>query len=286
MLTLSPHAKINLSLEVLGKRRDGYHELVSVMQTVTLSDELRVEDAPDIELTCRHAEISGADNLVFLAARLTRQRFGVVRGARLELLKTIPVAAGLGGGSSDGASALVALDRVWGLRAGCRALSDIAEQLGSDVPFFLYGGTALVEGRGERVARLPDSTRSWYLLACPSVRVSTARIFSSLPPSAWTDGSTTRRLAADPTRTRQPAVGVNALQETLFRVFPETRSCFDAVHRLAPGRALVSGSGPTVFAAFSTCEEALAARRALAGQPLWTAVAASHHPEPGELPCA
>jgi 4-diphosphocytidyl-2-C-methyl-D-erythritol kinase len=162
MLRLA-HAKINLTLDVLGRRPDGYHELRSVMQTVSLADELTVEAAPHLSLEVDrdgssppgHAGVpEGRANLVWRAAEELRRRRGYQGGARLRLCKRIPAAAGLGGGSSDAAATLLSLNALWGLRCSRADLVEVAAALGSDVPFFLWGGTALVSVRGERVQPL------------------------------------------------------------------------------------------------------------------------------------
>jgi len=155
------YAKINLTLEVTGKRPDGYHELVSIMQTISVADELSLSRASDLTLDCDQPELAGEDNLVLRAARL------LGAGGHFELRKRIPVAAGLGGGSSDAALALRLLDTVHHLHLTPEQLLDAAAKLGSDVPFFLHGGTALIEGRGERVRPLADLPQHWLVLVNP-----------------------------------------------------------------------------------------------------------------------
>src|SRR5947209_8132054 len=195
MLAIHAPAKINLSLEIVGRRADRFHDLVSVMQTVSLHDVLELTPSDDLELSCSDPALQSSDNLVLQAARALRDTCAVERGCSIRLEKRIPAAAGLGGGSSDGAAALVALARFWSLRLERDDLIPMAEQLGSDVPFFLYGGTALVEGRGERVRPLSASPRSWFVLSKPPLSVSTADVFKELKASDWTDGRTTRALA-------------------------------------------------------------------------------------------
>jgi 4-diphosphocytidyl-2-C-methyl-D-erythritol kinase len=189
------YAKINLSLEVLGKREDGYHELVSVMQTVSLADRLQAAPARVVTFTCSEPQLQTTDNLVVRAATLLRDAYHINHGCSLHLLKRIPAAAGLGGGSSDAATALHLLVRIWNLDIDRATLSHFAAQIGSDVPFFLTGGTSLVEGRGERVTPLLDPPLRWYVLAKPQVGLSTAAVFRALPSSAYSDGAITRTLA-------------------------------------------------------------------------------------------
>jgi 4-diphosphocytidyl-2-C-methyl-D-erythritol kinase len=239
------YAKINLSLEVLGRRCDGFHELLSVMQTVSLHDELSVQLADDVRFQCDEPALDNVDNLVLRAARLLREDHSVRTGAALDLHKGIPSAAGLGGGSSDAAAALVSLNTAWGLHLSHEALSRHAATLGSDVPFFLTGGTALVEGRGERVTPLPDPPESWYVLAKPSCGLSTADVFRVLTPGDHGDGQVTRSLSDDLRAGRAAYPGVNSLQAAACRLSAETRACFEHLATLVDGRALVSGSGPT-----------------------------------------
>ncbi|MHC4593294.1 MAG: 4-(cytidine 5'-diphospho)-2-C-methyl-D-erythritol kinase, partial [Planctomycetota bacterium] len=151
-------SKINLYLEVLGQRPDGFHEIRTVMQAVSLCDELSFSARSDgqVVLSCSSPDLPLDDrNLIVRAARLLKGRYGTERGASVELHKRIPVGGGLGGGSADCAVTLLALNRLWGLGAPLDELAETATELGSDVPFFLWGGTALCEGRGERVSPLP-----------------------------------------------------------------------------------------------------------------------------------
>ena len=149
------YAKINLTLEILGKRADGFHEVRTVMQTVGLADRLEVSAAADLSFTCSDPALATPDNLVYRAARLLQAEYAVRTGAALRLEKRIPVAAGLGGGSSDAAATIVALNRLWNLQLSLTEQRRLAARLGSDVPFILTGGTALATGRGERITPLP-----------------------------------------------------------------------------------------------------------------------------------
>lgn len=285
MLVVQAPAKINLSLEVVGKRPDGYHELVSIMQTISLADRLTISPSTDLTLTCSDPGLSTSQNLVLEAAALLQACYSATGGCRLHLEKHIPAGAGLGGGSSDGAATLVALTRVWNLPADCADLLALSERLGSDVPFFLYGGTALVEGRGERVWPLPDPERAWYLLVKPPFEVSTARIFAALPLGDWSNGVRTRSVASTIRSEGNVELGVNGLQETLFRLYPEARACFDAVYALAPDRTLVSGSGPTVVARFSSRQGAVEAAALLGSTSYWMQIATPYTMEGWQTPC-
>jgi 4-diphosphocytidyl-2-C-methyl-D-erythritol kinase len=280
-------AKVNLSLEVVGRRDDGYHDLVSVMQTLSLADTLTIEEAAELTFYCSDSELDTSDNLVVRAARLLRSRCNVSRGCSMYLQKEIPASAGLGGGSSDAAAALAALNTFWNAGATCSDLCAMAEELGSDVPFFLYGGTSLVRGRGEKVTRLRDPRPAWYVLANPGVPARTADVFSALSPDEWTSGEATLAMAMSISGDgRSTLLGVNGLEPSLFRINREAKECFDLVSSLASGRAIVAGSGPTVVAGSDTEESAMEIARLLTGRVPWVRVARSHSPAPGELPCA
>jgi len=186
VIAVTARAKINLTLDLLGKRDDGYHELMSVMQSIELFDRLLLEPADDLtlELTLR----SGVSrwlpkderNDVMRAALLLQTRCGVQMGAKITLEKFIPTQAGLGGGSADAAAALLGLDRLWELNLSQQDLMDLAAELGSDVPFTLVGGTALCRGRGEVLQSLPPLPATHLTLFKPPRGLSTTRIFQAL----------------------------------------------------------------------------------------------------------
>src|SRR5437588_929286 len=197
MCFVQAYAKINLTLDVLGRRPDGYHELSTLMQTIDLYDTLCLSTSDEncVRVICPHPELNTANNLAARAAEAVRQRLALSQGVVIELHKRIPMAAGLGGGSSDAAAVLLALQQWWQLQLSSSDLLNIAASLGSDVPFFLAGGLALCEGRGERVTPLarywPPSMR-WLLLLKPAMSVSTKAVFRNLPASDYTDGTHSR----------------------------------------------------------------------------------------------
>lgn len=250
------YAKINLSLEIVGSRPDGYHDLVSVMQTVSLADRLRVAATPDIRFTCSDPALASEDNLVVRAARLLRAAYDVREGCHLALEKRIPVAAGLGGGSSDAATTLLILRRLWRLQVGLDELQAIAAELGSDVPFFLVGGTALVEGRGERVTPLRDVPQTWLVLAAPDERLPTATVYGGLTAESFTGGTTTSRLAEAIDGGGALTLGRNGLQAAAFQLSPGAASCFGLLCDLTGGHAILSGSGPTSVGLVASWTEA------------------------------
>lgn len=182
LLRYRPCAKINLGLEVLGLRPDGFHEVRTVLQSIALHDLLEVNPAPEgIRFTCSDPALPpGEDNLVVKAARLIQRESGCAKGARIHLVKRIPSQAGLGGGSADAACTLLALNRLWRLGLDGAALAALAARLGSDVPFFLVGGTALGLGRGEEVYPLPDAPPLHLLVVKPSRGMPTSEAYALL----------------------------------------------------------------------------------------------------------
>jgi 4-diphosphocytidyl-2-C-methyl-D-erythritol kinase len=251
------YAKINLTLDVLGRRADGYHELVTVMQAVDLYDTICLAESPDedVHIRCDRPELSNTENLAVRAAQLVRQRLDIRRGIVLELHKRIPMAAGLGGGSSDAAAILLALQKWWHLPLSTDDLLEMASALGSDVPFFLTGGLALCEGRGEQVTPLaphwPASMR-WLVLVKPAIAVSTAAVFGSLPVGDYSDGLHSRAICAALEEGREPLSDDlhNGLERGVLERYPEVARARNDL--LAAGASLVrlSGSGPTLFAPF------------------------------------
>ena len=178
------HAKINLTLEVLGKRRDGYHEIRTIMQELELHDTISFEliSGGRLELSCSDPSLPlGEENLAYKAAMLLKSLYAPDKGIRMNLTKRIPVAAGLGGGSSNAAAVLKALNSLWNLSLDDTILLELGAGLGSDVPFFLYGGTALAEGRGEKLKPLPAFPQTGVLLTSPKgLRLSAAEVYGSL----------------------------------------------------------------------------------------------------------
>lgn len=179
MIVTAP-AKINLTLSIIGKRPDGYHALESVMQQLSLSDTITIEEADDIDFTCADAGLLGENNLVVRAARLLQSQCPTKRGARLHLEKHIPIQAGLGGGSSDAATVLAALNEFWEVRLPFDTLMQLAAQLGSDVPFFLNAPTGIARGRGEDITPIMHRTVGYVVLAKPAIGLSTPQVYAKL----------------------------------------------------------------------------------------------------------
>ena len=249
-LALSAAAKVNLALEVLGRRDDGYHEIATVMQAVDLSDRLVLEEADALELRTAASDVpTDGTNLALKAALTLRDMAGVSRGVRITLDKRIPVAAGLGGGSTDAAAVLVGLNRLWGLGWSIARLAEAAVKLGMDVPFFLRGGAALGTGRGERLEPLASSALA-LVLVNPGVAASTAEIYGGVAAAMYSDGARARGMAAA-LRSRQPSRIAATLGNTLERVatarYREVEQMESALLAAGALGAAMSGSGLTVF---------------------------------------
>lgn len=272
-LFVKAYAKINLTLDVLGKRDDGYHTLASVMQAISLHDTLLIRSnaSGQITMICDDPALQGDDNLALRAARLLKAEIGDERlGAEIELRKAVPVQAGLGGGSSDAGAVLTTLNALWGGGYDAAQVESLGGRLGSDVPFFIRGGTALIEGRGELVTPLPDAEPFWIVLAKPRVGLSTAAVYRALSPAGYTDGTASRHIVEAINR-RDPiafADLANALEPGVRRTFPEVDAACALLLAAGAPVAHMSGSGPTVFAPCRELSLASAIYDKLVGSPL------------------
>jgi len=260
-------AKVNLFLEVLRRRDDGYHELTTLMLAVSLFDVLDFQDYPDdtTRLQCSDESLStGPDNLVFRAAELLRQHCGCRRGVSIRLWKRIPMAAGLAGGSSDAAATLAGLNCLWQLGLRRAELAVLGAELGSDVSFFFSTPAAWCTGRGELVQPVALGRPLDFVLVCPPVGLSTAQVFRGLTvPEQPLDGNEIRRAvsAGD-----CAAVGRhlhNRLQVTAENLCPEVSFWYQRLRRLGSVGQLMSGSGSTVYALCQDPAEALRIAREL-----------------------
>ncbi|HYN86473.1 MAG TPA: 4-(cytidine 5'-diphospho)-2-C-methyl-D-erythritol kinase [Pyrinomonadaceae bacterium] len=275
-LQLPAYAKINLLLRVLGRRDDGYHEIETVFQTVSLHDTLAYEPLEDrrIELTCSDPDIPADEtNLVHRAAVALRDSCGVEAGARVTLEKRIPSQAGLGGGSSDAAATLCGLASLWNLSVGKAELVRLAARLGADVPFFLTGGTALGTGLGTDVRPLVDAPARALVVVTPGVKVSTAEAYKLLNAPALTkEGADVNlpisRAGLDFSGSLR-AVMRNDFEASVFGLEPEIERARDALRSSGAEAAMLSGSGSSVFGVFENPGAAHAAARALAAERGW-----------------
>ena len=279
-------AKINLSLRVLRRRDDGFHEIETRMAPISLYDSLQVEPADAFEFRADDPTLPmGEDNLVVRAA----QAFFAATatdGVSVHLRKMIPHGAGLGGGSSDAASTLLALDRLFETNLTREALAKLAEPLGSDVPFFLFGGLALCEGRGERVTALSShwpGTMRWLLLLKPAISVSTAAVFRNLPASDYTDGMYSRAVCTALHAGQTPELEDlhNCFERSVLETYPEVALSREVL--LCSGASFVrlSGTGPTLFAPFSDLTMAQKVQKQLQTQGYEVYLSRAIHPNDG-----
>lgn len=243
-------AKVNLSLEVLSLREDGYHEVATLLQTVNLSDDLYFEELPYIQVSCSIPELSGSNNLVYKAATVLQEEFGYKFGAKVYIKKNIPVSMGLGGGSSDAAAALVGLNHLWGINVSRSTLEIIARRVGVDVAFFVTGGTALGIGRGDEINSINQPVNLWILLVCPNLSISskTSTLYSMVKPSLFTSGQITRDLSlfvSDPLRLT--AGLFNAFEPLAFDVFDGLNEVADEMQRVGIESVHLSGTGPCLY---------------------------------------
>ncbi|MGB2907032.1 MAG: 4-(cytidine 5'-diphospho)-2-C-methyl-D-erythritol kinase [Candidatus Aminicenantaceae bacterium] len=264
-MKIESFAKINLGLEVVQRRPDGFHEVRTLFQSVGLRDTLEFLSIPGggIELTGSDSSISWAeDNLIHRAAVLLVRRHAPKKGGiAIRVIKNIPPGRGLGGGSSNAAMTLWALNRLWGLGLARRELMALGAELGSDVPYFLEGGLCLGTGRGEEVQPLENLGSRHVLLVLPRLAVSTAHIYGQHRVALTSRGKDSKIMQF----LKSPGLhGLeNDLEETIFCFYPLIKETKRRLHDLGPELTLVSGSGSAVFGLFSEARAARLARRAL-----------------------
>ncbi|MCS0791105.1 4-(cytidine 5'-diphospho)-2-C-methyl-D-erythritol kinase [Cytobacillus pseudoceanisediminis] len=245
-------AKINLSLDVLHKREDGYHEVEMIMTTIDLADrlELTLLDKDEIKIVSHNRFVPDDQrNLAYQAAHLLKERFQVKKGVSITIEKAIPVAAGLAGGSSDAAAALRGLNKLWDLGLSLDELAEIGTEIGSDVSFCVYGGTALATGRGEKIQRLPAPPTCWVILAKPFIGVSTADVYRRLDVEQVQHPNTAGMIEAINAGSYDNVcrnMG-NVLEDVTLNMHPEVLQIKDQMKRFGADAVLMSGSGPTVF---------------------------------------
>ncbi len=259
---LPSFAKINWSLRILGRREDGYHEIRTLLQTVSLQDELHfaTAESSDINLSCDDPKIPlGEDNLIIRAANILRDRFEVTAGASLHLQKNIPAQGGLGGASSNAAVALLGLAYLWRLRPRFEELHELAARLGADVPFFLSGGTALASGTGTDIEPLADRERKYLVIVTPKATVSTAAAYQALKAPALTSSGDVSILSFSHAEVDLELSHLweshNDFENVIFASEPEIERVKQALLKVGAGSSLLAGSGSSVFGIFESREE-------------------------------
>ena len=252
MLTIEAPAKINLTLEVLGKRVDGYHEIRSMIQTINFCDSLQITQNKEVRFKSNKSVWSGEQSLVAKAVKLLQAATGSTQGASIKIKKCLPLISGLGGDSSDAAAVLRGLNQLWELGLSTTKLQALTQQLGSDVSFFLSGGTALMEGRGEKVTPLPPMPHQWIILIIPDVpRLpgKTKRVYSMLRPSHYTDGKITEKLITFLKSGGEFSSSLlyNVFENVVFRSGEELTILRDHLLKIGAPNIHLAGSGPTLF---------------------------------------
>lgn len=245
-------AKINLSLDVLHKRDDGFHEVKMIMTTIDLADrvEIRELSIDRIEIISHNRFVPDDQrNLAYQAAKILKERYNIKKGVAIYITKSIPVAAGLAGGSSDAAATLRGLNRLWKLGLSLDELAELGSEIGSDVSFCVYGGTALATGRGEIIQHISPPPHCWVVLAKPTVGVSTADVYKNLNLNAVDHPDVEGMIDAISKGQYEKICGLlgNVLESVTLKMHPEVANIKDQMKRFGADAVLMSGSGPTVF---------------------------------------
>ncbi len=263
-------AKINLGLVVQGKRTDGYHEIETIMQMVSLYDEIVIRKSRrGIQVDTDHPNLpTGEENLVYQAADLLAREMNIVPSVRIRIHKRIPLGAGLGGGSSDAATTLAGLNRLWGLDLSRRRLMDLATRLGMDVPFFLFAPTALARGRGEILTRIPSpSPPLWVLLVDPGIPISTRSVYQGLKIGLTTKNKHISMRRFSVTAFEDAGICLeNDLESVTFKKFPLLQEIKESLYDLGALFSLMSGSGSALFGIFPDRPAAHEALKVLKGE--------------------
>ena len=246
-LSLQSPAKLNLMLHITGRRDDGRHLLQTVFQFIDLNDQMEFDLTPDGSIQRNHSNtpVSEAEDIVIQAAELLQERFRVDRGVRISIDKRIPIGGGLGGGSSNAATTLLALNQMWSLNLGLTELAEIGLDLGADVPVFVMGRAAWASGNGEQLSPI-ELSEPWYLVIHPGVQVSTAKIFAAEELTRDCDAITIRAFLS--------GSGINVCEKIACNLYPEIQLAIDWLNQY--GNARMTGTGACVFAAFDSLEQA------------------------------
>ncbi|MFA4981598.1 MAG: 4-(cytidine 5'-diphospho)-2-C-methyl-D-erythritol kinase [Candidatus Omnitrophota bacterium] len=290
-IELTAPAKVNLVLKILGKRKDSYHNIYTLFEKISLCDRIRITKIREgiIVSSDRFITRSPKDNLVYKAAKLFLGRHKLKYGVKIDIKKKIPIAGGLGGGSSDAASVLMGMDRLFGLKIGRAGLLSLAARLGSDVPFFILDVPfAVGRGRGERLEKADVRKRLWHLIIYPGFKVSTKDVYEAFDahqealvprrgsgsrPEHLPKALTTRHCGDRIIRQSAGSMDFGEIESMLYNDLEETviakkETIGKVIERLASSlnkKAIVSGSGPSVFCLYRDGKEALAAKRRLLG---------------------
>lgn len=257
MLYIKAPAKINLTLDVLYKRPDNYHEVEMIMTTVDLADRIGLEPRQDGLIKIMSADRYVPDdnrNFAYQAAQLLKDLYNIDEGVTIHIEKEIPIAAGLAGGSSDAAATLRGLNELWNLELSLDELAELGAKIGSDVSFCVYGGTALATGRGTHIQEIAAPPACFIVLAKPKIGVSTAEVYGNLKIDEIEHPNTKQMIHAIETQNYElicESVG-NVLESVTFKLYPEVVTIKEQMQRFGADAVLMSGSGPTVFGLVDT----------------------------------
>lgn len=276
-LEVPAYAKINLSLDVIRRREDGYHELRTIMQTVSLHDTVCLDTSPDagIRLECSGGHVpEDRTNTAWKAAELVIGKFGIKNGLRIRIIKRIPAAAGLAGGSADAAAVLRGLNELFSLRLGIDELKDLGKQIGADVPYCIEGGTRLAEGIGEILTPLPDFSGVSVVIVKPGISVSTPWVYQNLDLSEISDQDRPDTGRIIDALTQKDTAGVaagmkNVLELVTLRRHAVVRQAKSRMEEAGALGSMMSGSGPSVFGLFADEDSAYKAYEALSDSSIW-----------------
>jgi 4-diphosphocytidyl-2-C-methyl-D-erythritol kinase len=251
MILLAP-AKVNLHLKVLGKRRDGYHSIETIFERIALCDKVVLRKSKAVKIFCSDPDVpTDKKGLIYRTINAFKREFSLSEGVEVRILKKIPVAAGLGGGSSDAASCIIGLNKLWRVGADKRRLEKIASALGADIPFFLSDSRfALASGIGDRLEPLGFRKNFWHLIICPPVKLLSGDVYGFYDKRV--------RRVAD-----KGNIFSNDLEEIVCKKEPPVKKTLDALKKIGASHSMVSGSGPSVFSLFKTRKEAARTRKAL-----------------------
>ncbi|MDO8581097.1 MAG: 4-(cytidine 5'-diphospho)-2-C-methyl-D-erythritol kinase [Candidatus Omnitrophota bacterium] len=277
MMVLQSPAKLNLYLRIVGKRADGYHELVTLFERIDLCDEIRLKPLKDgsIRIRCSHPDVPcNSQNIAYQAAQLLKKGLNVPSGVEITIRKRIPVAAGLGGGSSNAATVLKGLNQLWKLKLNVPQLVDYARQIGSDVPFFLYDTSyALGTCRGDKITKVSLRAKLWHVLVVPRVKMLTKMVYGEVKaPLTEVKLSLTKKndnvniLIHHLRNNDIKAVGAtlcNDLEPAIFRLNPRLKDLKEKLKLFDIQGVAISGSGPSIFALTKTSSEALRIKKLL-----------------------
>lgn len=246
-------AKINLGLDIIGKRSDGLHELAMVMASIDLADRLYLEEIPEDKIIIETNKAflpTDKKNHVYEALELVKERFGIKQGLQVKIHKEIPVAAGLGGGSTDSAAALRAVNRLWDLGLSMEELASLGAEVGSDVPYCVYGQTSLVEGFGEKVTPIAPMPQCWVVVVKPRMSVSTRAIFAQIVMEDLYHPDISALVSAIEAGDYQKMTQNlgNSMEVVTIRKHPVIQQLKDRMLKYGADAAMMSGSGPTVYA--------------------------------------